>query len=66
MSIFFKNVSPYHGEAHTIINKSSKNIRNYHKATKKYNFTHTQTKTNSKEDKNPSFLVLTFLYNQQP
>ena len=44
----------------TLVNKSSKNIRNYHKATKKYNFTHTQTKTNSKEDKNPSFLVITF------
>ena len=41
--------------AQTIINKSSKNIRNYHKATKKYYFTHTQTKTNSKEDKNPKF-----------
>ena len=43
-----------------IINKSSKNIRNYHKATKKYNFTHTHIKTNSKEDNNSSFLVITF------
>ena len=48
-------------QAQTIINKSSKNIRNYHKATKKYFFTHTQTKTNSKEDKKPKvFLLLHF------
>ena len=29
-------------------------------------FTHTQTKTNSKGNKNPSFLVITFLHDQQP
>ena len=77
MNIFFKDFSPYHGEQFCTVSGSMrrltlllinlvKTLEITTKQLKKYNFTHTQTKTNSKEDKNPSFLVITFLYNQQP